>query len=153
MISWEPKVTNMATMPPSSSAAPVVAACRVRGAAALVLLFGASLSAMTCGNSGVDVGALCPGSASNPQRALTSAAMTPAEFCDLFLQTCGGANSPRGGYTTTAECVAAYPALMFESTRECRSYHLCNSAAYDKTNPLLHCQHAVGIDLCADTGP
>ena len=51
------------------------------------------------------------------------------------------------------ECETDYLGLTFDSTRRCRSYHLCNSAAYDANNTLLHCGHAVGIDLCADEGP
>jgi len=119
----------------------------------MVPLVGVALFATTCGKSGADVAKLCPGTASNPGRSLVSAAMTKQEFCDLYIQTCTGANSPRGGYTTTAECEPAYSGLMLESTRQCRSYHLCNSAAYDSANTLLHCGHAVGIELCPDTAP
>ncbi len=42
---------------------------------------------------------------------------------------------------------------MFDSTRECRSYHVCNSASYDPSQGLLHCGHAIGVAMCADTGP
>jgi hypothetical protein len=126
---------------------------RIRFVAAFVALAGAALSAPSCGSSGSDVSALCPGSPNSPGRTEATAAMTPKEFCELFLQTCDGANSPRGGYTTEAECEAAYSGLTFTSTQECRSFHICNSAAYDKADALLHCQHAVGISLCADTGP
>jgi hypothetical protein len=119
----------------------------------MVTLAGLLLFGTSCGKNGPDVAALCPGSATNPGRTLATAAMAPSEYCALFLQTCSGANSPRGGYTTEASCEAGYNSLMFDSTRECRSYHLCNSAAYDNGNQLLHCGHAVGIDLCGDTGP
>jgi hypothetical protein len=146
----------MAILPPSPIAAPA-AVRRARSSTStwtlMVALAGVVLFATTCGKNGIDVGALCPGTAQNPGRTLVTTAMTPKEFCGLFLQTCSGDNSPRGGYTTEDSCEMAYTKLMSDSTRECRSYHLCNSAEYDSMNQLLHCGHAVGIDLCADTAP
>ena len=142
----------MSALHPSSPAVRF-AACHLRFFAAFVVLAGVALSAPSCGSNGSDVGALCPGTANNPGRTATSAAMTAKEFCQLFLETCNGVNSPRDGYTTEAECETAYSGLTFTSTQECRSYHVCNSAAYDKKDTLLHCQHAVGINLCADTAP
>jgi hypothetical protein len=124
-------------------------------AVALAALAGAAVFVGSCGGSnGVNVGALCPSGASgSPARSETSPAMTTQEFCDLYIQTCSGANAPTDGYITNAECQAGFAALMFESTRECRSYHLCNSADYDTAHAALHCQHTMGIDLCGDTGP
>ena len=127
--------------------------CRVRFFAAFVMLAGVALPALSCGSSGADVGALCPGSTSSPGRTAVSAAMTAKDFCGLFLQTCKGASNPQGVESTEAECEAEYSALRFTSTQECRSFHVCNSAAYDPMDALLHCQHAVGINLCGDTGP
>ena len=118
--------------------------------AALAGIIGvAALCALSCGGNSL-VDQACP---SNPQRMASSSAMTATEFCRIFMQTCTGTKSPPGGYITEAECETAYSGLMFESTRECRSYHICNSASYDTSNGLLHCRHAVGLDLCADTGP
>jgi hypothetical protein len=119
--------------------------------AALALVIGFAFCALTCGGGGSGVVAqVCP---SSPLRSVISPAMTPMEFCQVYIQTCTGANSPQGGYITEAECEAGYTGLMFDSTRECRSYHLCNAAAYDTHNGLLHCGHAVGLELCPDTGP
>ena len=77
--------------------------------------------------------------------------MTAPEFCQLYFQTCTGAASPANNYATEAECERAYDNFMFETTRECRSYHLCNAAVYDKRNAHLHCGPSIGIDMCADT--
>jgi hypothetical protein len=111
-------------------------------------MIGAAFCALTCGSNNL-VDQLCP---SNPQRVTTSSAMTPAEFCQLYMQTCVGSKAPPQTYITEAECESAYTGLMFDSTRECRSYHLCNSASYDTGNGLLHCRHTVGLDgTCVDT--
>jgi hypothetical protein len=142
----------MSTLRPSSPALRITA-YRLRFFAAFVVLAGVALSAPSCGSNASDVGALCPGTATNPGRTATSPAMSPKEFCQLFLETCNGANNPRDGYTTEADCETAYSGLTFTSTQECRSFHVCNSAAYDKMDALLHCQHAVGMNLCADTAP
>jgi hypothetical protein len=117
--------------------------------AALAGIIGAALCALSCGSKSL-VDQVCP---TSPQRVATSSAMTAPEFCQIFIQTCSGSNAPPGGYITEAECEMAYTGLMFESTRQCRSYHICNSASYDTSNALLHCRHTVGLDLCADTGP
>jgi hypothetical protein len=116
---------------------------------ASALLLGAALCALSCGSKGI-VDQVCP---TSPQRMASSSAMTAAEFCEVYMQTCTGSKAPPGSYITQAECEAAFTGLSFDSTRECRSYHLCNSAAYDSGNGLLHCGHAVGINGCADTGP
>ena len=119
--------------------------------AALALTIGVAFCALTCGSkSNSIVGQVCP---ANPQRVMTSPAMTAMEFCQVYMETCTGAKMPQGGYITEAECEAAYTGLMFDSTRECRSYHLCNAASYDMSNALLHCGHTVGIAMCADTAP
>jgi hypothetical protein len=119
---------------------------------ALALTIGLAFWTLTCGGSGGTnlVDQVCP---TTTQRMMTSPAMTPTEFCQVYMQTCMGAASPPGGYITEAECEAAYTGLMFESTRECRSYHLCNAASYDMRNVGLHCQHTVGVGLCPDSGP
>jgi len=117
--------------------------------AALAVLLGTVLCALSCGSKSI-VDEVCP---TNPQRTATSSAMTPSEFCQIYMQTCSGSKAPPGSYITQAECESAYTALMFESTRECRSYHICNSASYDSSMALLHCRHSFGLDLCADTGP
>jgi hypothetical protein len=109
-------------------------------------------------DSGVNIAALCPKVDGGAVRGSTSPAMTAAEYCSLYLQTCMGAANPAdGGYTMMAQCMTAYNALNADLTRECRSYHVCNAAAYaDITMPpvvALHCGHAVGIGLCADTAP
>lgn len=116
---------------------------------ASALLFGAALCALSCGNKGI-VDQVCP---TSPQRTANSSAMTAAEFCEVYMQTCSGSKAPPGSYITQAECEEAYSGLMFDSTRECRSYHLCNSASYDTSNGLLHCGHAFGSTLCLDTAP
>ena len=77
--------------------------------------------------------------------------MTATQFCQLFLQTCGGTYNPPGGYTNQTDCERAYTGLTFETTRECRAYHVCNSASYDPANVVLHCRHSVGLEMCADT--
>jgi hypothetical protein len=117
--------------------------------AALAGIIGAALFALSCGDKNL-VDEVCP---SNPQRVATSAAMTPAEFCQIYMKTCTGTKAPPGSYITEAECESAYTGLMFESTRECRSYHVCNSASYDTGQALLHCRHSFGLELCPDTGP
>jgi hypothetical protein len=116
---------------------------------ASALLLGVALCALSCGSKGI-VEQVCP---TSPQRNATSSAMTAAEFCEVFMQTCTGSKAPPVSYITQAECEAAFTGLMFESTRECRSYHVCNSAAYDTSQGLLHCGHAVGVNGCTDTGP
>ena len=117
---------------------------------ATVLAIGFAFCALTCGGGDNLVDQVCP---SSPQRLLSSPAMTTMEFCQVYMQTCKGAQSPQGGYITEAECQAAYTGLTFDSTRECRSYHICNAASYDKGNALVHCGHSVGLSLCPDTGP
>ena len=130
--------------PPPARSAPSFAA-----SAASVILVMAALGAPACGgNSGANVGALCPQA---PQRTTDSPAMTAAQFCQLYLQTCDGTKNPPGGYTAEVDCERAYGRLTFETTRECRSYHICNSASYDTTNVVIHCRHALGLDMCADT--
>ena len=109
---------------------------------------GAVLLAPSCAKDGSDVATLCP---STPMRSATSTALTAAEFCQLYLETCSGVSNPPGGYTTLTDCETAWARFTFETTRECRSYHLCNSASYDKTNVVVHCMHAMGISMCADT--
>src|SRR5664279_5521918 len=93
-------------------------------------------------------GVLCP--LAPNMRLTTSAPMTAEQFCTVYLLACSGGNNPDGGYTTRADCEAAYAALNFDGTRQCRSYHVCNSANYDPSNAALHCGHAVGIVLCDD---
>jgi len=115
--------------------------------AARAVMIGAALCALSCSSNSL-VDQVCP---SSPQRVATSVAMTASEFCQIYMVTCSGSKAPTGSYATEAECEQAYTGLMFESTRECRSYHLCNSASYDTTNALLHCRHSFGLDLCADT--
>jgi hypothetical protein len=114
---------------------------------ALTMMIGAAAYVPACGKDS-NVGALCP---TDPLRAQDSPAMTAMEFCQLYVQTCTGAASPPNNYATEAECERAYDGFMFETTRECRSYHLCNSAAYDPKNVALHCRHSIGLDMCADT--
>ncbi len=139
----------MAILRPLRCATPPAARLAPSRAALALLLVGAALCAPACGGKdGANVGALCPAS---PQRATESPAMAATDFCQLFLQTCNGTNNPPGGYTTEADCERAYLGLTYETTRECRSYHVCNSAAYDTQNVLLHCRHAVGLDMCTDT--
>ena len=121
----------------------------------LALTIGFALCALTCGSKNTSgsnqlIAQVCPDS---PMRVTTTQAMTPMEFCMVFMEICVGADMPPGGYLTEAECEAGYTALMFDSTRECRSYHLCNASTYDPTNALMHCGHAVGIALCGDVGP
>ena len=121
--------------------------------AVLALAIGFAFLTLSCGSSGGGnnlVQQVCP---TTTMRMNSSPAMTAVEFCQVYMQICTGANTPQGGYITEAECEAAYTGLMFESTRECRSYHLCNAASYDPMNALTHCGHAVGISLCPDAGP
>ena len=138
----------MATLRPHRLATPP-AARMAPSSAALALMIGAAFCTLACGGDSL-VDQLCP---SSPQRVTTSSAMTAGEFCQLYMQTCTGSKNPPTGYITEAECEMAYTGLQFESTRECRSYHICNSASYDTQNGLLHCGHAVGAGMCADTGP
>jgi hypothetical protein len=83
-------------------------------------------------------------------RMMYSPAMTPTEFCTLYLQTCGGTNNPDGGPTTLSACMATYTGLTYETTRECRSDHVCNAAVYFPGAVALHCGHANGNPPCAD---
>jgi hypothetical protein len=139
----------MATLRPVRFATPPAARLAPSFLAlALAMMIGAALWVPACGSSGSDVGALCP---TSPGRVADSPAMTAAEFCQLYLETCTGAASPPNTYATEAECERAYDGLTFETTRQCRSYHLCNSAAYDPKNDVLHCRHTIGLDMCADT--
>ena len=92
--------------------------------------------------------ALCP--AAPTARNALSPSMTAAQYCMLYLQTCGGANMPDGGYTSEATCETAFAALAYETTRECRSYHVCNAAVYNPASVALHCGHSIGIGLCGD---
>jgi hypothetical protein len=102
--------------------------------------------------TGVNIAELCP-TAPGP-RLTNSPAMTATDFCTLFLQVCSGADSPAdGGFTSETDCEAAYTDLLYQTTRECRSYHVCNAAAYVPSSAALHCGHAVGILLCEDTPP
>ena len=141
---------------PARPPAPRRAHCSAPVSAALALMVGLAFCALTCGGSSSSsrtsslVNQVCP---SDPQRTGDNPAMTPMEFCQVYVQTCMGTNTPPGGYITEAECEAAYTGLMFDSTRECRSYHLCNAAAYDTMNALMHCGHSIGVGLCLDTGP
>ena len=139
----------MATLRPVRFATPL-AAPSAPAFLALILatLIGAAVGVPACSSNGSNAGALCP---TNPLRAQESPAMTAAEFCQLYLQTCTGAASPPNSYATEAECERAYDNFAFETTRECRSYHLCNSAVYDTKNVALHCRHSIGLDMCADT--
>jgi hypothetical protein len=111
----------------------------------------------TTDTGGANIAVLCPRVDGGPGRNATSPQMTAPEFCQLYLQTCMGATNPDAGYTMLAECMTAYTALNANSTRECRSYHVCNAAAYaDITMPNVvrtHCGHSIGIGLCADTTP
>lgn len=136
----------MATLRSLSSATPPPARF-APSFSALVIMF-VALCAPACSSNGGNIAELCP---QTPQRAPDSPAMTAAQFCPLFLQTCDGTKNPPGGYTAEADCERAYSRLTFETTRECRSYHICNSASYDTTNVVVHCRHAVGLDMCADT--
>lgn len=115
---------------------------------------GASGDAATsdaAGDGGLNLAELCPAS---PMRTMTSPAMTAATFCELYFQTCTGANNPAdGGYTSQSECMVAYTALLSESTRECRSDHVCNAAVYFTGAVPLHCGHAAGNPPCADVVP
>jgi hypothetical protein len=133
--------------PPAARSVPSSARLASLACLALALTIGAALLVPACGKDS-NLGALCP---TDPLRAQNSPAMTAMEFCQLYVQTCTGANSPPNNYATEAECERAYDAFMFETTRECRSYHLCNSAAYDPKNVALHCRHSIGLDMCADT--
>jgi hypothetical protein len=111
-------------------------------------------------DGGSSVAALCP---TSPMRTATSPAMTASEFCKLFFATCvspfvdGGtdagptdAATADGGFSSESSCETSYTNLMYETTRECRSYHVCNAAAYNTANVALHCGHAIGIGLCED---
>ena len=123
------------------------------------MVVGAVLAGPACGSKGLDVSALCP--TSNPRRLPSSPSFSSAQFCQLYFATCVGSSAPMGGYSALADCegevptsqgeAQAYPALAYETTRQCRSYHLCNAAAYDTGAVTVHCRHSVGIDLCADT--
>jgi hypothetical protein len=99
-------------------------------------------------DSGVSLSALCP-AAPNMRNAMTTA-MSAADFCAIYLATCEGANMPDGGYTALAACMTAYNGLQFDTTRECRSYHVCNAAVYGVAIAATHCGHSIGIGLCAD---
>jgi hypothetical protein len=111
------------------------------------MIAGAALCAPACGSDS-NVAKYCP---SNPQRLATSPSLTAQQFCQVYLQTCVGSSNPPGGYTTLADCETAFPNLTFETTRQCRSYHLCNAASYDSAEVVLHCRHTMGLGLCADT--
>jgi hypothetical protein len=141
------KVTNMAILRPARFATPLSGRSASR-CAAFILIGAAAILAPACGKKGADIEAFCPSIA---KRVATTPALTAAQFCQLYLQTCVDASNPPGGYTTLADCEAAYPALMFETTRECRSYHLCNAASYDTAEEVLHCLHTMGLGLCLDT--
>ena len=132
--------------------APVTARSVSPLATALVMLAGGVIGAPGCGSSSsgsnVDVAALCP---LDSRRVSTSPSIGAEQFCQLYLQTCKGANNPPGGYTALIDCETAYSGLNFETTRECRSYHVCNAASYDTPEVAVHCRHSIGLDLCPDT--
>jgi hypothetical protein len=142
---------SMATLSSFRLATPFTArfASRIARIAGLVLTVAAALYTPACGSkSDNNLEALCP---TTSRRVAATPAMTAVQFCQLYLQTCVDANNPPGGYTTMADCQAAYPSLMFETARECRSYHLCNAASYDATAVLLHCRHTMGLGICVDS--
>jgi hypothetical protein len=148
------KVTNMAPVFPSSSATRFTARF-ASPVAALAVLVGVALSVPACGSSsdgggtGASVATLCPLS---PKRTMASTAMTAGDFCQLYFQSCIGANEPAGGYKALDDCKTAYTNLAFANTRDCRSYHMCNAVSYDTLSAAAHCGHAVGVGLCADDG-
>ena len=66
----------------------------------------------------------------------------------LLFDGCTGVSGFTNPYANMGACVAAtgYPSLS-ESTRMCRSYHLCNALS-SAANKMTHCPHAVGVGLC-----
>ena len=97
---------------------------------------------------------LCP-STGGMYTATSTAKMSPSEFCDLFLMTCGSAVA---GHTTKAECMSTYGSTQNMTVASgssngtigaCESYHLCNAVSA----PAGHCPHAAGTAICVAPTP
>jgi hypothetical protein len=71
--------------------------------------------------------------------------MSAANFCTIFLATCGAAHV---GYSNETACEATYGALTATKPMRqmCQSYHLCNAVSSHDT--ATHCPHAAGEALC-----
>lgn len=88
---------------------------------------------------------------SNPDAGLMptgEGTFSAADFCKLYLATCQGlANS----LPDMSSCLANYNAaanLMSGNMQHCRSNHICNAAVFFPAAYVVHCGHAIGIDLC-----
>ena len=97
---------------------------------------------------------LCP-STGGMYTATSTAKMSPSDFCDLFLMTCGSAVA---GHTTKAECMSTYGSGQNTTVATgssngtvgaCESYHLCNAVS----SPTAHCPHAAGTAICVAATP
>ena len=79
----------------------------------------------------------------------STAQLTPANFCAIFLDECTGATNFTipAGYTTQAMCETSFTALT-ATQKACRSYHLCNAASMSGAAKGTHCGHAVGMGSC-----
>jgi hypothetical protein len=77
----------------------------------------------------------------------TSAAMSPAVFCAIFLADCGTAF---GGYSTLAECQNSYVTSGANTPhrQQCQSYHVCNAEQATGALRAVHCGHAAGLTVC-----
>ena len=107
----------------------------------------------TTDTGGANLAVLCPGAPGDAGRSGATTAMSAADFCAVYLQTCTGGINPDGGPTTLSACMTAYNALVYDNTKMCRSYHVCNAAVYFPTAMPLHCGHANGNPPCADINP
>lgn len=85
-------------------------------------------------------------------------------FCSLMLHTCSAASTQSGDYfDSAADCLAAcqqikdignYSATNASLQRgadhvQCRLYHV--GAAIAEDDPITHCHHAMGLQLCVDS--
>ena len=71
--------------------------------------------------------------------------MSADDYCAILFDGCTTATAGStftNPYANMGACVTAYTALS-ETTRTCRSYHVCNAVGAGPENP--HCFHAIGM--------
>jgi hypothetical protein len=96
-----------------------------------------------CSNGQCVVGVPPPPPPTCTSSSATSPAMSPADFCAIFLATCGTTYT---GYGSLAECLTTYRGLSV-TRQTCESYHVCN-AAHPAPAAMVHCPHAAGAGPC-----
>jgi hypothetical protein len=78
--------------------------------------------------------------------------LSASVFCDNLFAYCSNIS----GLTLPADKTACMNMYTSSNQEHCRSYHLCwgvEGLSMDggKGNPMVHCQHTVGINLCQAT--